>query len=204
MLIGIDFDNTIVSYDGVFHKLAVEKGLIPEDSPASKGQVHDYLRQQGRENTWIELQGYVYGARMLEAKPFPGALEFFCSCKDQGISVCIVSHRTRHPFIGPRYDLHQAAREWVKHYDFYEQTGISPERVYFELSKQEKLNRIGQQGCDFFIDDLPEFLAEQDFPPGVKRILFDPNSRYPMECRFERVTSWEQIGQLTMKEARSV
>ena len=204
MLIGIDFDNTIVSYDGVFHKLAVENGLIPEDSPTSKVQVRDYLRQQGQENAWIELQGYVYGARMLEAKPFPGVLEFFCLCKDQGISVCIVSHRTRHPFIGPRYDLHQAARKWVQHYDFYEQTGVSPERVYFELSKQEKLDRIGQQGCDLFIDDLPEFLAEPDFPTGVQRILFDPNSRNPTEFRFERVTSWEQIGQLIMKEAKSV
>ena len=204
MLIGIDFDNTIVSYDGVFHKLAVENGLIPEDPPASKGQVRDYLRQRGQENAWIELQGSAYGTRMLEARPFPGALEFFCSCKDQGISVCIVSHRTRYPFMGPRYDLHQAAREWVEHYDFFEQTGVLPERVYFELSKQEKLNRIRQQGCDLFIDDLPEFLAEEDFPPGVRRILFDPNGRYPMERRFERITSWKQIRQSILKEARSV
>jgi 5'(3')-deoxyribonucleotidase len=204
MLVGIDFDNTIVCYDGIFHKLAVERGLIPEDWPASKGEVRDYLRQQGLENRWIELQGYVYGALMLDATPFPGALEFLVWCKDQGISVCIISHRTRHPFIGLRYDLHQVARKWVKYYGFYERTGLSPEHVHFELTKQEKLNRIEQERCNLFIDDLPEFLAEPGFPAGVRRILFDPNNRYPAEHRFERAASWEDIKQFIMKRDKPV
>ena len=29
MRIGIDFDNTIVSYDTLFHKVAVEQGAVP-------------------------------------------------------------------------------------------------------------------------------------------------------------------------------
>ena len=41
MLIGIDFDNTIVCYDRVFHKAALEKGLIPADLPPSKGRVRE-------------------------------------------------------------------------------------------------------------------------------------------------------------------
>jgi hypothetical protein len=30
MRIGLDFDNTIACYDGVFHAAALERGLIPE------------------------------------------------------------------------------------------------------------------------------------------------------------------------------
>ena len=40
MIIGVDFDNTIVCYDKVFHVAAYEKGLIPADLPVSKGRVH--------------------------------------------------------------------------------------------------------------------------------------------------------------------
>ena len=31
----------------------------------------------------------------------------------------------------------------------------------------EKLQRIAQQGCTHFLDDLPELLAEPGFPAGV-------------------------------------
>ena len=42
MRIGVDFDNTIVCYDTLFHRLAVEEGLIPPDIPPRKeiGRAH--------------------------------------------------------------------------------------------------------------------------------------------------------------------
>ncbi|MEO8040921.1 MAG: haloacid dehalogenase-like hydrolase, partial [Betaproteobacteria bacterium] len=110
MRIGIDFDNTIVSYDALFHRAAVDKDLVPTDLPPSKLAVREYLRQLGREPDWTELQGYVYGPRMGEAVPFPGAVDFFRWAHEQVLDVTIVSHRTRHPFLGPQYDLHEAAR----------------------------------------------------------------------------------------------
>ena len=30
-LLGLDFDNTLVRYDNLFHKLALEKGLINDE-----------------------------------------------------------------------------------------------------------------------------------------------------------------------------
>jgi len=42
--IGIDFDNTIVSYDTLFHRVALERGLIPISVPANKISVREYLR----------------------------------------------------------------------------------------------------------------------------------------------------------------
>ena len=64
MRIGIDFDNTIACYDGVFHAAALERGLIPADLGRDKNSVRDHLNGAGRKDDFTELQGYVYGARM--------------------------------------------------------------------------------------------------------------------------------------------
>jgi hypothetical protein len=58
MILGVDFDNTIVRYDELFHRIAVERGFIPKSLPARKKEVRDFLRRQGHEQTWTELQGH--------------------------------------------------------------------------------------------------------------------------------------------------
>lgn len=200
MLIGVDFDNTIVCYDRLFHQVAVEQGLIPPEIPASKEKVRDYLRQADQEDKWTEMQGYVYGVRMKEADPFPGVLDFFAYCVKQQINVCIISHKTRHPYLGPQYDLHEAAQSWLENQGFYDQNriGLSANQVYFELTKQEKLQRIGKQGCTHFIDDLPEFLGDANFPLGVDRILFDPQNFHVKNDQFRRVTAWSEVENLLL------
>lgn len=195
MVIGVDFDNTLVCFDQVFHQAAVEKGLIPPDVPATKGKVRDSLREIGKEDAWTELQGYVYGDLVRVAPTFPGALEFFARCRQQSIALCIISHKTRSPFMGQVFDLHKAAHDWLQSHGFYEasHTGLSPAQVFFELTKQGKLDRIAQAGCTHFIDDLPEFLTEPGFPPTVQRILFDPNGHHRDGDHFYRATSWMEI-----------
>ena len=42
-LLGLDFDNTIVRYDNLFHKLAIEKGLIEQSVPRDKKAIRDYI-----------------------------------------------------------------------------------------------------------------------------------------------------------------
>jgi len=192
-VVGIDFDNTIVCFDGLFHRAAVEQGLIPAGVAPSKTAVRDFLRRDGRERAWTELQGYVYGIKIREAIPFPGILEFLAQCRDRGITTCVISHKTAHPFIGPRYDLHEAARQWLRDRGFFDR-GLSLDLVHLELSKEAKLRRIGEAGCAWFIDDLPEFLAEPGFPGDVRRILFDPNEEYPGHRATPRARSWEEIG----------
>ncbi len=200
MLIGVDFDNTIVCYDGVFHRAALEKGWIGPNTPRTKEQVRDAMRQSGREEDWIELQGYVYGARMHDADAFQGAREFFNHARQRQIDVCIVSHRTLRPFKGPGYHLHQAGRAWLEAQGFHDsaELGLPRDRVFFELTKQDKLARIAARGCTHFIDDLPEFLSEPEFPDGVERILFDPGQVHRTDPPFHRVDSWAEIESLLL------
>ncbi|MEI6504076.1 MAG: haloacid dehalogenase-like hydrolase [Armatimonadota bacterium] len=195
MILGVDFDNTIVCYDEVFHAAALERELIPAHLPVSKDSVRDYLRRCDQEEAWTELQGYVYGPRMRDAQPFPGVLEFLGDCAKAGLPLWIVSHKTRHPYRGPQYDLHESARQWLADHGVHE-AGLARDHVFFELTKLDKLQRLGQIGCTHFIDDLPEFLAEPTFPAGVERLLFDPNDHHPREQRFPRLRAWSEAGEL--------
>lgn len=204
MLVGIDFDNTIVCYDELFHRLALEKGLIPPNLPPIKNHVRNYLRGLGREDAWTELQGEVYGTRMEDAAAFPGVIEFFRHCENCGIEVCIISHRTLFPYIGAKVNLHQAGRNWLENRGFFggDGIGVSPHNVYFESVREAKLNRIRNTGCDVFIDDLPEFLKHPDFPPDVVRILFDPNGLHHDISDILRADAWENILRLITTHER--
>jgi hypothetical protein len=175
-IIGIDFDNTIICYDEVFHKVAVEKGLIPQETPKNKEYIRNYLRQMGQDTLWAELQGFIFGTRMRDATPFPGVIDFFRAARDAGVQLYIITHKTLYPYLGPEYDLHKTAKEWLEWQGFFDPAGIgmSPKSVYFELSIDEKLERIHKMHCTHFIDDLPEFFHKADFPNGVSRLLFHP------------------------------
>lgn len=201
MLVGLDLDNTIVCYDGVFHRLARERGLIPARIPPVKEAVRDHLRAAGAEDAWTELQGTVYGERMLEAEPFLGSTEFIAGCVATGVDVAIVSHRTRRPYRGPQYDLHAAAYGWLQAVGITDQAriGLRSDCIYLEETKEAKLKRIGELGCTHFVDDLPEFLTHPAFPAGVERILFVPSrSATPVDATEIRAVkiaeSWAKIG----------
>jgi hypothetical protein len=72
MLLGLDFDNTLVCYDGAFHQVARERDLVPADLPIVKEQVRDHLRAEGREDDWTELQGSPVRSSSLPAPVPPG------------------------------------------------------------------------------------------------------------------------------------
>lgn len=196
MRIGIDFDNTIVSYDSVFHKVAREGGLIPGDLPVSKLSVRDHLRRTGREHIWIEMQGYVYGARMNDAEFYPGVLDFFRWAHENGVSPFIISHKTKHPFAGPNYDLHEAARAWMsEHLRHGSEVFVKADAIYFELTMEEKLARIGFLQCGLFVDDLPEVLLAPAFPAGTEPLLFDPDGHHT-DTHLARIENWQQLRQV--------
>ena len=195
MIIGIDFDNTIVSYDDVFFRAARDRGLIPDDFVPLKEEIRDALRASGREDDWTELQSYVYGQYIADASAFPGVIDFFRFARREGHAVRIISHKTERPYRGPPLDLRGAARSWLTSRRFLEsaKTGLSLDVVYFEETRQDKLRRIAECGCDMFVDDLPEFLSEPNFPQSVQRVLFDPQGRGAAPDEVVACRSWEEI-----------
>ncbi len=199
MRIGIDFDNTIACYDGVFHAAARERGLIPENIGTDKTSVRDFLRQTGREDDWTKLQGYIYGAGMDLVSCYPGVKDFVARAVGANHEVFVVSHKTRTPFMGPEYDLHRAARDFLFDQGI---MGSGPDQlsdslVFFELTMDEKLSRIGALGCTVFFDDLPECLGKEGFPSTTRPILFAPDGHYPggewNDKVFEYFASWADI-----------
>jgi hypothetical protein len=194
--IGIDFDNTIACYDGVFHQAALERGLIPPDLASDKNSVRDHLNGTGRKDDFTELQGYVYGARMELVSPYPGFAEFIGAARKSGHDLFVVSHKTRHPILGPKHDMHAAAHAFLAGRGL---TGaqlhqIDTENVFFELTKSEKVARARDLACDVFIDDLPEILNLGGFPPRIRKILFDPQNQFAAEAgAFDRHISWAAI-----------
>jgi hypothetical protein len=200
MRLGLDFDNTIVRYDALFHRVALEGGWIPPELPATKLQVRDHLRSQGREQTWIEMQGYVYGARMAEADMYPGVERFLQWARDRALAVCIVSHKTLHPFAGPKYDLHEASRAWVA-VRLRDASGplVELSSVHFELTKEAKFARIQALACTAFLDDLPEILLAPAFPKSASPILFDPD-RHHSGGELPRLNHWDELRPLIEKQ----
>ena len=194
MLIGIDLDNTIVCYDEVFERLAAEQDLARHVASAGKQAIRDYLRQQDREDEWTVMQGKAYGSRMSEAQPFEGILEFMARARDRGHALCIVSHRTKQPFLGDPVDLHVAAREWLR------ERGIDQfASVFLEETAVDKAARITALGCDVFIDDLPEFLGRPDFPAKTRKLHFSPSGAGEYGGT-ERVGAWEDIARLLLDQ----
>lgn len=196
MHIGLDFDNTIVSYDSLFYQVAVEQNLIPPKTPVNKVAVRDYLRQTDQEAIWTEMQGYVYGSRMDEAHYFPGLIDFLQKTRQAGHTHSIVSHKTQYPFLGPQYDLHQAARQWIQNHLVIDQELLIPaNQIYFEISKAAKIARIAQISCDVFIDDLPEILQDPAFPNKIQKVLFDPEQHHNGSDlpELSRFSHWDAI-----------
>lgn len=200
MRIGLDFDNTIVCYDAAFHRAARERGLIPEGVTPTKDGVRNWLREAGREDDWTALQGYIYGARMDLAAAFPGVRDFMRKAAEAGCALDIVSHKTRHPYRGEKYDLHKAALGWLEAQGFFDDKALGLDRanVHLELTKDSKLARIGALDCDVFVDDLPELLGEARFPADTQRVLFDPNDAAPDSAAYARVRSWGEATRLLL------
>lgn len=200
MIIGIDLDNTIIDYRGVFHRHAVRRGLIPPSVGAGKDDVRDYLRAAGREDEFTELQGFVYGPGLSEARPFEGLREAIARLQQHGASLAIISHKTPRPYIGPPYDLQGFARAWLCSNDLVGAGPgrIPPEMVFLEPTKADKLARIAGLGCDWFVDDLPEFLGEPNFPCSVRRILFDPEHKATADVRWQIARDWHSVVNLIL------
>jgi hypothetical protein len=181
--IGIDFDNTLVTYDRVFLAQARTRKLLPAGFRGGKQAVRDAIRllPEG-EIAWQRLQGFVYGRGIGEAVMFAGVDRFLRRCRQAGHAVFIVSHKTEYANYDPaRVNLRGAALGWMEARGFFDprKYAIPRAHVFFESTRAEKLARIAALDCTHFVDDLVEVLGDPAFPPGVARVLFGADAPAP-------------------------
>lgn len=196
MTIGIDFDNTIVNYDNIFYKYALLGNLIKPHINKNKKDIRDNIRLLPEGNDrWTELQGLVYGRYMDEAEITEGLDEFLNKCNKMKIKVYIISHKTLYPAMGPKYNLHNAARKWLKTRKFSEKYNISENDAFFVFTLNEKLSMISQRECTYFIDDLSEVLTHPSFPDNVKKILYSKEKENKLPESIIHFKTWSEIGE---------
>jgi len=176
VVIGIDFDNTIINYDKIIYKIAREKEFIPINYPCDKRIIKNAIMAlpQG-DLKWQNIQAKIYGKRINEAHLAQGVLEFINKCKDHQIPVYVISHKTKFSNLLPgSKNFQKAAIQWMGKNIFYPKSALKPRNIYFEITRKEKVKRIEQLGCTHFIDDLKEVFQEPEFPQRVKKILYAP------------------------------
>ncbi|MGJ3259904.1 MAG: hypothetical protein ACFE0S_09895 [Rhodospirillales bacterium] len=171
MRIGIDFDNTITDYSGVFARVAIELGMLDAGFSGAKTDVRETLRERpGGEQTWQRLQGQVYGRFMPLARPMPGVGNFLAACLEHDAKVCVISHKTEYGhFDAARINLRDAAMAWLEENGFFDpaRSPLRAEDVGFHATRAEKTRAISDAGVDHFIDDLKEVFDDPGFPAAT-------------------------------------
>lgn len=190
--LGLDFDNTLINYDNVFYEVALKKGLINKNFEKSKLKIRDYLRSQGKDNEFSYMQGEVYGPAMHMAKESKNMINVLEKLQKKNINIIIVSHKTKKPYVGPPYDLRNYAIKWLETKGFFSANGLnwSKNQVYFESTKEKKIERILKEECTHYVDDLIEIL--EMIPKNISRIHFnnENTSKWKMGPFF---SNWEEL-----------
>ena len=174
-VLGLDLDNTVIDYAEAYRVLAPQFGLA--DEHVSRAQIRSQLRRTPDDDEeWQRFQSRLYSEGLESAQPAAGVVDLLETCRQFGVSVVIISHKT--PTCPGRFgarDLLTPARAWLRRH------GISPgwipeECVTFHATAREKVARIAEVLPLWFMDDLEEILVMDRFPVEVKRVLYRAGS----------------------------
>jgi len=194
--IGIDLDNTIISYGDIFHRLAIEKQYISFDVPKNKKIIRDTIRLlPDGEIKWQKLQGLVYGPMILHATFIKGVFEFIKKALLNQCKIYIVSHKTNFSQYDPtKTNLRNAALMWMEKKSFFDPNylGLKKDNIFFENNRLEKIKKIEELNCTHFIDDLEETFLEPSFPNHIHKILYSPFSEVVLND-IATFQTWERI-----------
>tara|TARA_Y100000816_G_scaffold182944_1_gene132506 strand:- start:11172 stop:11774 length:603 start_codon:yes stop_codon:yes gene_type:complete len=198
MIIGFDFDNTIIDYSNLF-KILINKKIKKKISNFDKDSLKNFLIKNKKENEWTVIQGEVYGKYIMSAKLHKGFIKLLQYLLRKNIKIFIVSHKTKYPYLGKKFNLRKAASKWIKKNIINKNKNLnfSMKNVYFENSLEKKINRIINLKCDIFIDDLPQILNL--LPKNVVKFLFNPSAKKKYKKNYKTINSWVQFYDLIKK-----
>jgi len=140
-----------------------------------------------------------YGPRIKGAVLNKGVKQFLQKCRLVNAKVYIISHKTKFAkYDETRTNLRRSAMDWMSNQALfdYADLGLSPRDVFFEQTRQDKLQRITNLNCSYFVDDLEEVLIEKSFPTGVAKILYDPHNENRSVSGVVVAGDWVEISHL--------
>lgn len=172
--IGFDLDNTIIDYRLSANHYAQKIGIenihsLPELRKVLNG--HDQ-----EDDAWTRAQSWVYGEGLRFATIQENLTAQLTRLKDLDFSIFVVSHKTEY---GPKkygsVAFVNLALEWLSASSL--SSALSKNvNLFFEESRELKLERINRLKLNFFVDDLPEVLEDYLFPKETIGIHFREDS----------------------------
>ncbi len=174
MKIGIDLDNTIISYDKVFKIAAKSFDLISDDWSGNKEKLKSCIRQlPDGEKRWQKLQGYVYSEAIENADAFPGVIRFLWRAKNKGHHVFIISHKTEVAHHDSKINLRNPALRWLKEQQLLPESNLGLiKEILFLSTQKEKIKKINELNLDVMIDDLIEIVEHPLLDNNIDTIHF--------------------------------
>ena len=196
MRIGIDIDNTIICYNRVFAQVAMSQGFSVH-SDASKNDVKKWFHERDMQQAFTLLQGEIYGKFIDLAILFDGVLEFIEVAKRAGCHLFLVSHKTRYPLVGEKFDLHKSASRFLIDQNVISKcndVGVHSNNVFFEQTLARKIHRIAALNLDFFIDDLLQVFQHSNFPKKTNFMHFSQDlPKTALTDEVSAFANWKQI-----------
>ena len=197
MIIGLDFDNTIVDYSNIFPDFAYKLGYLASPSPLPKENIKSIVfKLPEGEVKWGLLQAEVYSEGIVNAKIMKGFHRFIKLCRSNNISVSIVSHKTIYnKYDLKRRNLRKSAMNWIKAHNFFNNNSLCFEdtQIHFEDTPLAKIKRIKQLKCTHFIDDLETILLHPNFPYNVVKILLCLDENYNNDKQLNVCRNWNDV-----------
>ena len=210
MRIGIDLDNTIISYDKAFRLGAIYSNLVDKSCKLNKKDLRDLIRKgPDGETAWQKLQGYVYGEGINGAVLFPGVYRFLWRCHERKIDVEIVSHKTEFGnFDSKKISLRDSATNFLTNHGLISNKNSLIKKITYKNSKSEKIDFIKQNNYEYFIDDLEDIIFSEELK-NQKKILFSQDDLSNINSNIVITKSWEEIsqnlfGDLSLDEVKSM
>lgn len=185
--IAIDLDNTIAMYDRAILTVCDQMQLNIPLIYRTKSTISKYLKSNGNNDTWTDIQGLIYGPYMEKAFISKGFENFAAFALKLSYELVIVSHKTKFPASGGAYNLRDSAKQWIDA----NLPNIFAD-VYFEDSIESKLSRVRSINPVLFIDDLKEVLESCNL--GLQRsILIHDVEENSQSNFFQSFLTWEEI-----------
>jgi hypothetical protein len=176
LVLGVDFDNTIISYDKVFYSIALKEKLVKKKVKKKKTIIKQEIIKHSNEDEWTRIQGLAYGKYILKAKQYPNALIILKNLSLK-YKLYLISHKTKKPFIGKNYNLRKKAIMWLIKNNFTNssKSPFNSKDIFFENTVKKKIERIKKLKCNIYIDDLKVILIK--LPNKIKKVHFQDTSK---------------------------